>query len=301
MTSLWRINISPAAHETVDPREFCFRKGIVGFGWPVESKRSSLTWDHYYRLANRRYYDNGDKGWWPAVNGLHNRMTTGDLIWSRDWNNVYYLGKVSGEWEYSTNESHRKADIVNFRKCEWFKVGLAEHVPGAVRNSFSRGRTLQAVRDPASLSFSQSRFNHFSRRLVYRDSRKPDASDLFGLLSCSAVEDLVGLYLQSRGYSLVPSSCHRTSAKYEFVLRHRKTGRPATVQVKAGGQTLNRDEFSDLPGEIFLFASSGRYSGGEYPNVRCISRAQLQRFAQMNHRLLPETITIWMQSAPSAS
>jgi hypothetical protein len=261
------------------------------------SDGKAISWREYERLATRLYYDAGDRGWWPAANALYNRMRVGDLVWSRDWQGLYYLGRVSGEWEYSEKSDHKDADIVNFRRCEWYCIGVADRVPGAVRNSFSRGRVLQAVNDQSSLKYSERIFAKVSGRKEYGPLKEEDAnesSDLFSLISPFALEDLVGLYLQSLGYSIVPTSCQRTSATYEFVLRHRECGEMAAVQVKSGSQVLNRDDYSGFPGTMYLFAASEQYAGGHHPSVKTISRADLIKFISHNKRILPETITVWL-------
>lgn len=294
MTALWRINISPAARDGADPRAFCFGRGIVGFGWPVEANTANLSWTQYEELATELYYNADDHGWWPAANALYNRMRIGDLVWSRDWYGVYYIGRVCGEWQYSDDIEHQRVDIFNFRACEWYRVGLADRVPGAVRNSFSRGRVLQVVNAPSALIYSAKVFDRLAGRNEYRDLAFDGKHDLFELISSSALEDLVGLYLQSIGYSIVPSTCHRTSAAYEFVLRHRESGEPATLQVKSGGQTLNRDDYQSLPGTVFLFAVCEVYTGQEHSSIRTISRAVLEDFAKENQETLPETISVWL-------
>ena len=93
--NVWRITIKTDAVEGVDPRRFCLERNILGVGWPVDGPQS-LDWDTYHALGTAKYYDDGDKGWWPAVNAIRNRMTEGDLCWTRDWEGNYYLGRVAG-------------------------------------------------------------------------------------------------------------------------------------------------------------------------------------------------------------
>ena len=293
MTNLWRINISPASEPGVDAREFCFARGILGFGWPVNVGRTPLTWQEYEERATSLYYDSGDRGWWPAANAIHNRMKIGDLIWSRDWSAVYYLGKVIGEWQYSESAAHLRADVVNYRSCEWLKVGLADEVPGAVRNSFSRARVLQCVCSDAALTYSAKLFDDSRGTSEYAYLYRDRPSDLFGLLSHSALEDLVGLYLQSLGYSIVPSTCHRTSAAYEFVLRHRTGGYKAVVQVKVN-ESLNRDDYVEMAENVYLFTASELYRGHEAKNVHCITRKALEEYAERNRERLPAPIARWL-------
>ena len=61
---------------------------------------SPWTGDKYQALGTAEYYDQGDKGWWPAVNAIRYRMAEGDLCWTRDWDGNYYLGRVEGAWQY---------------------------------------------------------------------------------------------------------------------------------------------------------------------------------------------------------
>lgn len=287
MTNLWRINISPSAQQGVDPRAFCFERGLVGCGWGVEYSGAGLPWKHYESKATEIYYEAGDKGWWPAVNAIHNRMKIGDLVWSRNWDGVYFLGRVTGEWHYDDTGEHYRADIINFRTCEWHRIGVADKVPGAVRNSFSRGRVLQVVNSTTALAYST--------KLLGLDSGDLELdNNIFGLISAGGIEDLVGLYVQSLGYLVVPSTCQRTTAFYEFVLRHRETGRKATIQVKAGTTPLDRDAYRELSDEVFLFTVSESYSGRNYSNVHCLSRETLESFARKNKHLLPETISMWL-------
>ena len=82
--NVWRINIKTDSAEGVDPRRFCLDRNILGVGWPV-GERESLDWDKYQALGTAKYCDKGDKGWWPAVNAVRNRMAEGDLCWTRDW------------------------------------------------------------------------------------------------------------------------------------------------------------------------------------------------------------------------
>ncbi|MDX8411884.1 MAG: hypothetical protein R8K46_08485 [Mariprofundaceae bacterium] len=122
MTTLWRINIKTAAEEGVDPREFCINnKKILGVGWPVDAE-SGVDWDIYYQLGMEQYYSKGNKGWWPAINAIRNNMQNNDLCWTRDWDGVYYLGRILSDWRriesarYQSEPAYKKADVVNIRR-----------------------------------------------------------------------------------------------------------------------------------------------------------------------------------------
>ena len=112
--NIWRLTISPAAESGVDPRKFCIERNLLGVGWPVD-RNAPLAWDTYYDLGNETYYNQGDKGWWPAVNAIRNRMEVNDLCWTRDRDGNYYIGRIEGHWEYRSTDDYRDADIVNVR------------------------------------------------------------------------------------------------------------------------------------------------------------------------------------------
>jgi hypothetical protein len=96
--TLWRLNVKTSAKDGFDPRRFCLEKNLAGAGWGVEHENghSPNDFDHYLKLGQAQYADKGDNGWWPAVNAIGNRMTDGDFCWTRDWNGVYYLGRIDG-------------------------------------------------------------------------------------------------------------------------------------------------------------------------------------------------------------
>ena len=155
---IWRITISTDAVEGVDPRRFCLERNILGVGWRVDGPES-LDWDAYNALGTEQYYDKGDRGWWPAVNAIANRMREGDLCWTRDRDGDYYLGRVAGPWHYDATRANADADIVNLRPCHWIRTGTVDSVPGKVLNSFRAGRTLQAVHDDTVSFYSRLQFN----------------------------------------------------------------------------------------------------------------------------------------------
>ena len=85
-------------------------------------------------------------------------------------------------------------------------------------------------------------------------------------------EDLVFLYLQSRGWYVVPNSRKGNTLRFEFMLAHSQTGDKALTQVKTGDVRLNIDAYADHHWHIFLFQSKGHYDGrkfGKRPPASC--------------------------------
>jgi hypothetical protein len=294
MPKVWRLNIKTAAKESVDPRMFCIEKGVLGVGWQVDYDKTPVSWKTYYKLAMAEYYDieDRDNGWWPAVNAVKNRMSVDDLCWTRTWQGVYYLGRITSEWRYETGKEHEDADVVNVRDCDWKQVGSVESVPGKVVNSFIPPRTAQRIKSRAVTAFSQHMYNSLSQDFKY--PMPAQSRDLFSLISSEDCEDVIGLYLQALGYSIIPSSCKSDTLAYEYVLKHRKTGRQAVVQAKNGNVPLDAEEYADFPGEVYLFTSRGKYLGSPPDNVHCIERRTLEDFIKNNHQVLPKRIQAWI-------
>ena len=295
MTTIWRLNIKPDAEKGVDPRMFCIDRNILGIGWPADSPVDTdtpLDWDAYYNLGMEQYYNERDKGWWPGVNAIHNRMKIDDLCWTRDWDGNYYIGRIEGGWEYRSTPDYLAADIVNVRPCRWFQTCGVDSVPGKVLNSFRAGRTVQAVDDETVSFYSRLRYNVLSKEAAYNlpgDVRR----DLFALIWPEDCEDIVGIYLQEKhGYRLIPSSCKLDTDKTEFILKTAE-GKQAYVQVKQGNVDLNADEFKhdrSNPHDWRLFTTNGRYTGRRRNHLHCFSPDGMRDFAMANRALMSDRV-----------
>jgi len=297
MKTVWRLNIKTGAHEGVDPRKFCIDKNILGIGWPLDTIDVIPNWENYSRLAKELYKD--DNGWWPAVNALKNRMQVDDLCWTRTMDGIYYLGRISGDWEYKSEPEYKNADIVNIRKCDWFPVGAVDAVPGKVINSFIPRRTVQEVQDPSTSLYSQYLYNKLSKKDFYKlkEISKEISLDIFSLISAEDCEDLVGLYLQElKGYRIIPSSCKISTAAYEFVLKQSNSGKKAVAQVKQGYINLNLNDYSAIKDcDIYLFTTKGEYIGSSNPKVHCIDPGEIRKFANERRSILSDRLIKWLE------
>ena len=165
-------------------------------------------------------------------------MVIDDLVWTRDTKGEYYLGRITSDWRYDISSEYRDADMVNIRSCEWYKVGTVEKVPGKVVSSFIPRATVQAVSNSTVQSYSKFLYNELSESQYYEEDSLV-GEDIFSLISDDDCEDLVALYLQYKhNYLVVPSTCKKSTANYEYVLVHRETGESAVAQVKKGNVSL---------------------------------------------------------------
>lgn len=291
--NLWRLNIKTASKNNINPRIFCIEKNILGVGWSVETDNNDLSDKKYIELATERYYkkENRDSGWWKSANSIINKMQINDLCWTRDDDGIYYLGKITGEWQYKNEDEFIEADVVNIRNCEWVRVGTVDEVPGKVVNSFIPSATVQMVNDNTAKVFSQVTYNIKSSKEEYEDINV-DSSDIFSIVSSEDCEDIVALYLQKKyDYIIVPSSCKKSTMKYEFVMINKNDGDKAVVQVKNGYVDLNIDEYSKLGVKVYLFTTKGKYLGRDNENIVCINPNEIESFIYENINIIPDRIS----------
>ncbi len=282
--TLWRLNINTASRPGFDARLFCLKNNFLGIGWPVEEAGNApRDFEHYVELGNIEYSQKGDNGWWTAVNAIGNKIEVGDLCWTRDTTGVYYIGKIFGEWRYLHSEEADNYDIHNVRPCKWHRVGLVDAVPGAVERSFGPARTLQPVKDATAATYSQYLYDQFSGGPTIHPNI---ALDPFSLFSPADHEDLAALYLQDRGYFLLPSTVKKTTAVYEWVMLHGKTGTRAVLQVKSGAEAVNLEQLPSQDCEVFVVAADNAHYGSKPDNVALILRKDLLTFALHNRQIL---------------
>lgn len=117
--NIWRINLKPGSINGIDPRKLCLTNGIVGVGWQINYSKIPVEWELYEKEAVNLYVNNGDKSWRPALNAMRHNIKKDDLIWTRDRQGIYYIGRIKSDWYYETSEDCRHADIVNVRDCDW--------------------------------------------------------------------------------------------------------------------------------------------------------------------------------------
>ena len=287
--------MKPGAQDGIDARQHCLTSGIVGIGWQVEYETDDLTADFYEKKAIERYYKEGDKSWWPAWNALYNKCSIDDLIWTRDWDGIYYIGRITSDWYYDTSKEASKADIVNVKKCDWKKVGTIESVPGKLVNCFIPPRTIQQVNDETVKLFSQLVYNEKSL-IPYYTHQPLIGQNLYSLLSSDDCEDALALYLQLiHNYMLVPSSCKSDTMAYEYELIHRYTKEKAVVQVKNGHVDLDVDFYGNIEGTVFLFTTKGKYHGEPKENIKLIDPILILNFLYDNVDLLPNKMRVWVK------
>ncbi|MGD9584930.1 MAG: hypothetical protein AB7V26_14840 [Lysobacterales bacterium] len=284
--AIWRVHLRPDSDD-IDPVEVCIRQEVVGIGWRVSTRPADL--DDYWSLGEKEY---GNTGWSRAANAIGWRMATDDLVWVRDFFGAYYLGRISGDWEYRDAPENLKADIVNVRPCKLHRVGTS--IAGKIINCFRPSATVQEIHDETAELFSLSVFNRLTNANLPLPS--PPSIDIFSLLSDVDLEDVIGLYLQrEKGLLFVPSSRSRqnTTLSHEYQLVDPKTGLPTYAQVKSGNVTLDPRDYYKFPHEFYLFCPAGYVCPSTQRHVICLDCGEIETFLNTNRSFLPLNVVAW--------
>src|SRR5580700_5052667 len=104
-----REDFSPAKVD--EARQFCFAKAWVGIGWGLDLVPDNCHQPEQYGLVLMALGKAGieQKAPMPFANidaaysahrAIAETMQVGDFVWCRARNDIYWLGQVTGEWEY---------------------------------------------------------------------------------------------------------------------------------------------------------------------------------------------------------
>jgi hypothetical protein len=260
------------------------REGILGVGWRTASNRNTKNWDEYYKEASQAHEN------LQVCKYIRKWVSPGDLVWTRDASGRYYLARVTSGWEYWTTEESRRLDIdiANIFRCELRGVDIDE-VPGKIVACFRAARTIQEIADDKAQEYSRYLWNALSGQEIYVID-KTKYSDIFMMLDDEETEDLLFLYLQSKGWYVVPHSRKGDTMTFEYLCVNPLNGQVAGTQVKTGNIPLNKDEYVQFRQKVFLFQPNDLYSGTGAENVESIPREDLIEFLRKSAPWLPGSL-----------
>lgn len=292
--NVYRIHIRPKGGKANPELSFgyCLKEQVLGLGWQTESQKSGVSWKEYEKEATEIY--GSDK--LSRVRYLKNRVEPNNLLWTRDTKGNYYLAKVRSGWEYYTNRAAQDADITNVVRCKMLKVISVDDVPGKVVACFRPSRTIQGIKDSVAQKYSLLLWNRLSGSADYKVDTK-EFKNIFTFLDSEQTEDVIFIYLQTKGWLVVPNSRKADTMSYEFYLIHRHDRRRAVVQVKSGGTPLDASEWKDTKEHVILFQANGQYQTRDVKNVECIEPLVIEKFIYSNLGLMPKSISHWAKVA----
>jgi predicted Mrr-cat superfamily restriction endonuclease len=241
----------------------------------------------------KKKYGKGSKG----VSAFVKRIQKGHFVWVRNRNRTpcYYLGRITGNWEYRGEKEYTDADTVSVRQCDWVEVGLMDNVPGAVINNFRVRKTVLRVNDANALIYSQYLFAKLNGESLPASSGK---LDVLQLLSDEDLEDVAAAYLQLvRKAIMLPSTCKTDTKGVECFFTAVEDGQRIGLQVKGGQAQINQDDYADFNGTVYLFQANQQYAGQPNPHCVRLSHEELRNFLFKHRPLMPGRIQQWMDFA----
>lgn len=268
-------------------------RGIVAIGWGVDVRPA--TKDDYRRLAWRKY--GPARGFSAAVNAFLDYMSIGDLIWIRNQRSEYYIGKITGDWQYADADCFKRRDIAHVRTCDWLRVGRMDEVPSCVRNAFDCGEMIERVDEPSIVEYS---------RLLFAE-RRPNGeplpaetslrgADVLTLISAADLKDVVALYLQVvERCALLPSTCKNAAPAIDCAFTKLDGSGRIAMQVQSGSEAIDQSRFAGFDGTAYVFSTTGNYKGSPSGTYRLIKRSDLLDFIFQHTNLLPGTVAWWAE------
>lgn len=146
---VWTMQLRP--NGGVDSFTFCMEQDIVGFGWGLSGTPETIS--EYRALRTQEEAYPGDTLLNATLDSFEN-MTAADyvnLVWVRDADGYYYICEIIGPYQYSRDDSHERAGIVNFAACTFYRVGFVDLVPQAVLDKLEGGGVIQCVLDVGAI------------------------------------------------------------------------------------------------------------------------------------------------------
>lgn len=294
---IYRIHLKPQNDKKENPFKFCKKKSIVGIGWPLDKEnlekfKKESNFENYKKLVLEQY--NKDNGLKKVIN-CYSEIEKDDLIWARDRDNIFYICRVTGKWEYSYENDNKVNDIFSYFPVEYVKVGTVEEVPGKVVNSFRANATLQRIHGKSIFEMTKKIYNKKSNNKLYEIKK---IEDFLNFLLPEDVEEIVSLYLQlEKNYLIYTSTNKINTAKYEFVMISRDGKEKCCIQVKTGNTTLDPENYIHLTEnnvKVYLFTLEG-YKRENINNVICLKKEEILDFIKNNKEILPSRIKYWME------
>ena len=283
-------------------RAYCRRAGVVGIGWG----RWTLMVPDGAPLEDVLAEIGEIDGWKPGghtVRRLAEVAKCGDLVWTRDSSGAHWLGRITGPWRFDGSAEASRWDLNNVRDCEWLSQSYRDwEVPGAVVRSFTGpGSSFSRVApdERGGWRVTELIWGQTTDSTAKAPTLDPEEI-ITDLLDPIDAEDIVLLYLQSRGWLLLPSSRMNDTPLYEAALKHIDDGRLAVVAVKSGAKNKVPvaavvDAVEDQGAEVFVFSTHESFDGepGELGATK-ISRAEIAQFMSGRPELLPPRIIHWI-------
>lgn len=287
--NIFRIHIKPGGGNKNFEQTFnyCINQSVLGVGWRTNELTSTRNWDDFYEVASKKY----DK--LTICSYINRNVRKDDLVWTRDREGKYYLAKVESGWEYFTTEKSRKEniDIANIFRCTDIRNVEIDKVPGKVVASFRARRSIQRVKGMQTAEYSKYLWNQLIQE-DYFEIKVDRINNIFSMLDDEETEDLVFLFLQNKGWFVIPNSRKGDTMSYEFYLINKQSREKAFAQVKTGNSPIDRSKFEKLAEEgiVYFFQPNNKYKGKQNNRFIHLENDELEKFIESHIDVLPKNI-----------
>ncbi len=257
-------------------KDYCLKNNLAAIGWAIDKNVDSV--DDFINKARKQYKN--QRGFNTASKHII-EMQVGDFCWVQVNAYDYRLGKIKSDILYHQDPNNSRIGLR--RKCIWKKIDFND-IPGKVISCFcGRTGTLQKI-NKISYDYCNWLYENKQNNLKIQDVKS--------LLHYDDLEDILGLYLQNKGYYILPSTNKQSTKLIEYELRDKK-GNKACVQCKIGNSTVdnklfNEEKFKDYT--IFISTISDDNYNIKGENVKTIKINKLLSFAKTHFNILPERI-----------
>lgn len=283
--NVFRIHLRPKGGTASKEATFnyCLKNQVLGVGWRTKSNNNSKDWNNYFEEASQ-IHDNLN-----ICKYIKKWVDKGDLVWTRDAFGQYYLAMVISGWEYWVGPEAKKMDIdiANIFRVKFKKVDI-DAVAGKIIASFRARRTIQKISCGKAREYSKYLWNLLADEMAFSIDRAK-FSDIFMLLDDEETEDLIFLYLQSKGWYVVPNSRKGDTMSFEYLMVNPETEEKAVSQVKTGNTIIDKNRYADYPQKVFLFQSNDLYTGLGSQRIVTISPTELLDFFSDSLSWLPKS------------
>src|SRR5665213_2010121 len=222
MSRVWRFRMrAGSANDHAVARTWAVKNGVVGAGWNLPSRcgvpDECEDFERYLRHA-RKVWKHELPSLNKAANLIGRQIQVGDYGWAYlSHTGEYWCCKITSGFQFRTGEAFDDHDIHMVRRCKWARAGSADAVPGVVRRAFSTPfGTVSGIVADADVAIEAA-------EIALGKKRHGHSRDLFAVAGSDELEDLVALYLQAKGWRVIPSTAKLSTASYEFILVHSRT------------------------------------------------------------------------------
>jgi hypothetical protein len=276
--------------------------GIVGIGWGLEDLPSRTPLDQVLAALEAK----DEPGWgrramW-TVRRFGRDAQVGDFVWTRDLAGRFRLGQLAGPYRYVNNAKAKRTDTHQVRRCGWARRPLGDlEVPGGIIRAFSGTSTsFERIHDEGARRYTAWLWDDLHGREPEPLTFTP--AEVLAQLEPYDLEDLIYTWMQMRGgYLALPRARRTDTPAYEWTMLHRKTHRPAIVQVKSGRQSVDLEQLAsaapDAETALFAYSAAESYTGSPDHEVKRITTAELLKLVKRHPAVLPPRVRRWFELA----